>query len=62
MDSVTTDFNPTRSYQVIPSDNTDDAVSVYNSILAGDMCTNGYVPGDEPKVIEIVEEDALEKC
>eukprot|EP00957_Ditylum_brightwellii_P155267 11820234-Ditylum_brightwellii.AAC.2 len=34
MDSVTTDTNPTRSYQVIPSDNLDHAVSVYNSILA----------------------------
>eukprot|EP00957_Ditylum_brightwellii_P146332 11142317-Ditylum_brightwellii.AAC.1 len=27
MDSVTTDINPMRSYRVIPSDNTDDAVS-----------------------------------
>eukprot|EP00957_Ditylum_brightwellii_P085302 6488001-Ditylum_brightwellii.AAC.1 len=34
MDSATTDINPTCSYQVIPSDNTDDVVSVYNSILA----------------------------
>eukprot|EP00957_Ditylum_brightwellii_P156968 11946304-Ditylum_brightwellii.AAC.1 len=62
MDSVTTDTNPTRSYQVIPSDNMDDAVSAYNSILAGNMFTHGYVSGDEPKVIKIVEEDVLEKC
>eukprot|EP00957_Ditylum_brightwellii_P174568 13292054-Ditylum_brightwellii.AAC.1 len=34
MESVTTDINPMRSYQVIPSDNTDDDVSVYNLILA----------------------------
>jgi hypothetical protein len=26
------------------------------------MFTNGYASGDEPKVIEIVEEDVLEKC
>eukprot|EP00957_Ditylum_brightwellii_P156323 11898333-Ditylum_brightwellii.AAC.1 len=62
MDSVTTDINPTCSYQVTPSDNTDDAVSVYNLILAGDMFSNGYVSGDEPKMIKIVEEDVLEKC
>eukprot|EP00957_Ditylum_brightwellii_P142436 10852143-Ditylum_brightwellii.AAC.1 len=62
MDSVTTGINPKCSYQVIPSDNTDDAVSVYNLILVGDMFTNGYVSGDELKVIEIVEEDVLEKC
>eukprot|EP00957_Ditylum_brightwellii_P154903 11789837-Ditylum_brightwellii.AAC.1 len=62
MDSVTTDNNPTHSYQVIPSDNMDDAVSAYNSILVGDMFINGYVSGDEPKVIEIVEEDVLKRC
>eukprot|EP00957_Ditylum_brightwellii_P075238 5717384-Ditylum_brightwellii.AAC.1 len=33
VDSVTTDTNPTHSYQVILSDNTDDAVSAYNLIL-----------------------------
>eukprot|EP00957_Ditylum_brightwellii_P209281 15361076-Ditylum_brightwellii.AAC.1 len=26
------------------------------------MSTNGYVLGAEPKVIEIIEEDVLEKC
>eukprot|EP00957_Ditylum_brightwellii_P109765 8372259-Ditylum_brightwellii.AAC.1 len=57
MDNVTTDINPTRSYRVIPSENTDAAVSVYNSILAGNMFTSGFVSGNEPKVIEIVEED-----
>eukprot|EP00957_Ditylum_brightwellii_P081731 6217597-Ditylum_brightwellii.AAC.1 len=62
MDSVTTDTHPTRSFQVILSDNTDDAVSAYNSILAGKMFTNGYMSGDEPKVIEIVKEDVLKKC
>eukprot|EP00957_Ditylum_brightwellii_P190063 14468958-Ditylum_brightwellii.AAC.1 len=40
----------------------DNADSAYNSILAGDMFINGYVSGDEPKVIKIVEEDVLEKC
>eukprot|EP00957_Ditylum_brightwellii_P207849 15354786-Ditylum_brightwellii.AAC.1 len=62
MDSVTTDTHPTRSYQVIPSENTDDAVSAYNLILVGNIFTNGYVSGAEPNVIEIVEEDVLEKC
>eukprot|EP00957_Ditylum_brightwellii_P166434 12668911-Ditylum_brightwellii.AAC.1 len=40
----------------------DNHVSTYNLILAGDMFTNGYVSGDEPKVIEIVEEDVLKMC
>eukprot|EP00957_Ditylum_brightwellii_P087018 6623697-Ditylum_brightwellii.AAC.1 len=62
MDSVTTNTNPMRSYQVIPSENTDDTVSAYNSIMAGNMFTNGYVSGDKPKVIEILEEDVLKKC
>eukprot|EP00957_Ditylum_brightwellii_P039723 3005661-Ditylum_brightwellii.AAC.1 len=30
MDNITTDIDPMRSYRVIPFENTDDAVSVYN--------------------------------
>eukprot|EP00957_Ditylum_brightwellii_P204118 15337767-Ditylum_brightwellii.AAC.1 len=62
MDSVTTDTHPMRSYRVLPTENTNDAISAYNSILANDMVADSYDVGAEPKVIEIVEEDILEKC
>eukprot|EP00957_Ditylum_brightwellii_P191831 14603651-Ditylum_brightwellii.AAC.1 len=61
MDKVTTDTHPTRSYRVLPTKNTDDAVSVHNTILSGDMLAESP-DGDDPKVIDVVEEDVLENC
>eukprot|EP00957_Ditylum_brightwellii_P168786 12847416-Ditylum_brightwellii.AAC.1 len=62
MDSLTTDTHPMHSYRFLPTENTNDAVSAYNSILADEMVANGSVEGDEPEVIEIAEEDVLENC
>eukprot|EP00957_Ditylum_brightwellii_P072119 5482336-Ditylum_brightwellii.AAC.1 len=58
---MTWTVSPLILTQVIPSENTDNAVS-HNSILASAMFTNRYMSGNETKVIEIVEEDVLEKC
>eukprot|EP00957_Ditylum_brightwellii_P014115 1064147-Ditylum_brightwellii.AAC.1 len=62
MDSVTTDTHPTRSYRVVPTKNTSDAVSVYNSILADMMEAEKALIGNSSEAAAGVEEDILEKC
>eukprot|EP00957_Ditylum_brightwellii_P109051 8318675-Ditylum_brightwellii.AAC.1 len=61
MDKVTTDTHPTRSYRILPTENTDDAVLVYDTILSSDMVAESP-DGDNPKAIEVVKEDVLENC
>eukprot|EP00957_Ditylum_brightwellii_P009796 738918-Ditylum_brightwellii.AAC.1 len=62
MASVTTDSHPTRSYRVIPTKHTNNAVLAYNSILADEIAVDESSGGNNPEVIEIVEEDVLENC
>eukprot|EP00957_Ditylum_brightwellii_P179716 13690255-Ditylum_brightwellii.AAC.1 len=62
MDNVTTDSHPTRSYRVIPTEHTNDAVLTYNSILADEMAVDESSGGNDLEVIAIVEEDVLENC
>eukprot|EP00957_Ditylum_brightwellii_P146731 11169540-Ditylum_brightwellii.AAC.1 len=59
MDTVTTDSHPTRSYRILPTENTDDAVSVYNAILSGVMVADS-MDDDNPEAIALVKEDVLE--
>jgi hypothetical protein len=60
--NVTTDSHPTRSYRVIPSEHTNDAVLAYNSILADVMTVDESLGGTAPDEVAIVEEDVLENC
>eukprot|EP00957_Ditylum_brightwellii_P170851 13003995-Ditylum_brightwellii.AAC.1 len=62
MDNVTTDSHPTRSYRVIPTEHTNDAVLAYNSILANEMTVDASLGGIDLEVVAIVEEDVLENC
>eukprot|EP00957_Ditylum_brightwellii_P208173 15356164-Ditylum_brightwellii.AAC.1 len=56
MDKVTLDSQPTRSYRVLPTENTDDAVLVYNTILSGNMGATSP-EGNDPDAIAVVKED-----
>eukprot|EP00957_Ditylum_brightwellii_P122331 9328665-Ditylum_brightwellii.AAC.1 len=57
MDSVTMDTHPSRSYYVLPTENMEDAVSVYNTILSGQMVME---EDNTNLAIEIVEEDNVD--
>eukprot|EP00957_Ditylum_brightwellii_P025563 1932321-Ditylum_brightwellii.AAC.1 len=61
MDTVTMDSHPTRSYRILPTENTDNDVLVYNTILSGVMVAES-TDGDNPKAIAVVKEDVLENC
>ena len=62
MDSVTTDAHPTRSYRAVPTAHTNEAVSVYNTILADMMMEDKPTIVNTSETAAVVEEDILEKC
>eukprot|EP00957_Ditylum_brightwellii_P121505 9266990-Ditylum_brightwellii.AAC.1 len=61
MDSVITDTHPTRSYRAMPTAHTNEAVSVYNSILDDMMNEDEATIGNASEAVAVVEEDILEK-
>eukprot|EP00957_Ditylum_brightwellii_P056341 4271309-Ditylum_brightwellii.AAC.1 len=59
MDSVTTETHPSCNYQVYPMENTDNAASVYDTLLLGCMISEG---NSKNEAIKIVNKDNVENC